>query len=55
MTERQILNAIATCTRMENLWYNGRTPNSTFRPGVEQMRRVLEELLEIKAEYKKAA
>ena len=47
MNKKDIIHGIETCSRLENVWHNGQTPNSTFSPSVVSLKKTLSELLEL--------
>ena len=44
--KQDVLKGIATCSKMEHIWYNCCQPTKSFRPGIESIRKILEQLLE---------
>ena len=48
MDKDKILEAIRTCATMENHWYNGSNPSSSYKGSVEKVRHILEELLDVR-------
>ena len=45
MNKEKILEGIKTCSRMRNIWYNGRVPSRDFGDSVANIERVLGDLL----------
>ena len=57
MTTKEILDGIKTLTEMEALWASGyadRYPGNGFRVPVVKVRMILQELLMLKSDLKKA-
>ena len=48
ITKQDVLSGIRTCSELEHIWYNRKTPNHTFQHNVVRMRKVLEQLLDLK-------
>ena len=51
ITKNEIITGIEHLAAMEQLWYNGRTPNRSWNTGTASIRKILKELLEFKTLY----
>ena len=47
MDKEKILKLISVCSQMESVWINGDNPGVSFQIAVYEMRKTLEQLLEL--------
>ena len=48
ITKKEVLSGIATCAEMENHFFNGSTPDASYKEHIKKIRLILERLLELK-------
>ena len=52
MDKGKILKLISVCSQMDSVWVNGDNPGVGFQIAVYEMRKTLEQLLELRDEFK---